>query len=215
MRGIKGGASRSRRRFATRGLPAIAVIAALAAGGCAGGTSGGGGSRNAGRDSGAAGTTAIAALDTNAIVIRPAALEQVQALVRTPDSLGAGARLVLMNTWATWCVPCREEFPDLMRIHREYRDRGVRLLLVSADFADELPAARRFLAAQGVDFPTFIKNDDDMRFINGIEAAWTGALPATVLYDAAGRKLWFHEGKVTYAELKTRLDAALPAAPAP
>lgn len=193
-----------------RAVPAIAAIAAICAWGCGHGTTGGG-SRGAVGDSGAP----VAAVDTNAIVIRPATLEQVQALIRTPDSLGAGARVVLMNTWATWCVPCREEFPDLMRVHREYRDRGLRLLLVSADFEDELSAARRFLAAQGVDFPTFIKNDDDMRFINGIEAAWTGALPATVLYDAAGRKLWFHEGKVTYAELKTRLDAALPAAATP
>jgi thiol-disulfide isomerase/thioredoxin len=197
---------------ATRRRAAILAIAALSASGCGAGE---GGSRGAARDSGAAAGTTVAAVDTNAIVIRPATLEQVQALVRTPDSLGAGARVVLMNTWATWCVPCREEFPDLMRIHREYRDRGLRLLLVSADFEDELPAARRFLAAQGVDFPTFIKNDDDMRFINGIEAAWTGALPATVLYDAAGGKLWFHEGKVTYEELKTRIDAALPAAAAP
>lgn len=194
----------------TRAAVRCVVIAALATCGCGGGTTG-----EEGRRSAATGGTDAAIVDTSSIVIRPATLEHVRALLAAPDSLGAGARVVLMNTWATWCVPCREEFPDLMRVHREYRDRGVRLLMVSADFEDELPAARRFLAAQGVDFPTFIKKDDDMRFINGISPAWSGALPASALYDAAGRQLWFHEGRLTYEELKTRLDAALPAAVAP
>jgi len=145
-----------------------------------------------------------------AIEVRPMSLEQVTLAVKEP-----GARLVVLNVWATWCIPCREEFPDLMRIHREYRDRGVRLMLVSADFDTELPAVRQFLAAQGVDFPTFIKNDQDMRFIDGLEPRWTGALPATFLYDGAGRKLWFHEGKVAYDTLNTRLKAALASAPVP
>jgi hypothetical protein len=54
-----------------------------------------------------------------------------------------------------------------------------------------------------------------MTFIDGIEPRWTGALPATFLYDAGdGHELWFHEGKVAYDTLKTRLDAALAAPPA-
>src|SRR6266567_2193287 len=45
-----------------------------------------------------------------------------------------GARAVLVNVWATWCQPCREEFPELMRVARENRPRGLRLLFVSDDF---------------------------------------------------------------------------------
>ena len=144
--------------------------------------------------------------------IRPASIGQLRQAVRA-----GGARVVLLNVWATWCVPCREEFPDLMRIRREYRQRGLRLVLVSADFDSEIPAARRFLAEQGVDFLTYLKQDADMAFIDSLDARWSGALPATLIYDGAGRQLWFREGKTTYDSLKTRIEAALaaPQAPAP
>jgi thiol-disulfide isomerase/thioredoxin len=153
-----------------------------------------------------------AATDTASIDVRPATLEQVRAAIRTP--IKPGERLVLMNVWATWCAPCREEFPDFMRIRREYAMHGVRLMLVSADVESERSTVKTFLAAHGVDFPTFIKITPDMAFIDGIEPRWTGALPATFLYDRAGKQLWFHEGKVAYDTLRTRLDAALAAASA-
>ena len=75
-----------------------------------------------------------------AIAIQPATAGQLREVVRA-----GGARVVLLNVWATWCVPCREEFPDLMRLRREYRERGLRLVLVSADTDSQLPAARQFL----------------------------------------------------------------------
>jgi thiol-disulfide isomerase/thioredoxin len=166
--------------------------------------------RGAGNDSTRT-ANASAPRDSSATVeVRPATLEQTLAAIREP-----GSRLVLVSVWATWCAPCREEFPDVMRVGREYRDRGVRLLLVSADFDTELPAVRRFLAAHGVDFPTLIKNDADMKFINGLEPRWSGAIPATILYDGSGRKLWFHEGQVAYDTLNTRIAAALASAATP
>ena len=139
-----------------------------------------------------------------ALEVESASVEQLRAAVAA-----GGARVVLLNVWATWCVPCREEFPDLLRIRREYRERGVRLVLVSGDFDSEMPAVQKFLKEQGVDFLTYIKQGDDMTFINGIDSLWTGALPVTLLYDASGRKLWFHEGKTSYDSLKTRIDPLL------
>ena len=52
-----------------------------------------------------------------------------------------------------------------------------------------LAAAQRFLAEQGVDFLTYLKQGADMAFIDSLDAGWSGALPATVLYDGSGRKL--------------------------
>ena len=143
-------------------------------------------------------------------VVQPATLEQLRAAVREP-----GAQLVLLNVWATWCIPCREEFPDLLRLGREYRERGLRLVLVSGDFDSELAEVRQFLAAHGVDFLTYLKQGDDMPFIDGLDPRWSGALPATLLYDGAGRRIWFHEGKAGYDTLKTRIEAALAVSPAP
>jgi thiol-disulfide isomerase/thioredoxin len=143
--------------------------------------------------------------------VRAATVEQVTGAVREP-----GARVVLLNIWATWCVPCREEFPDLLRIGRKYRERGLRLVLVSGDFDSELPAVKRFLTEQKVDFLTYLKQGPDMPFIEGIDPRWSGALPATVLYDGAGRQVWFHEGKVSIDTLETRIGAMLNASrPAP
>ncbi len=116
-----------------------------------------------------------------------------------------GARAVLMNVWATWCAPCREEFPDLLRVHRELRARGVRLVLVSADFPDMEHETRSFLARHGVDFPTFIKTGDDAAFIDGLERSWSGALPATFVYDGSGALRHFQVGRTTYAELRKKL----------
>jgi thiol-disulfide isomerase/thioredoxin len=129
--------------------------------------------------------------------IRPASAEQVLEAVRKP-----GAGVVLVNVWATWCAPCREEFPELMRLYHRYEDRGMRLVLVSADFDDQLGPARQFLAQQGVDFPTFLKTGDDMRFINSLEPRWTGALPATLVYDGHGVLRHFWEGQASFEKFE-------------
>jgi thiol-disulfide isomerase/thioredoxin len=128
--------------------------------------------------------------------LTPADAERVLKAVAEP-----GARAVLVNVWATWCMPCREEFPDVMRFYRAYRDSGLRLVLVSADFDESVGEARRFLGAQGVDFGTFLKKDDDMRFINRLSPAWSGALPATFIYDGQGRLVHVNEGATTYDAL--------------
>lgn len=125
--------------------------------------------------------------------IRPATAEQILEAVRAP-----GAQVVMVNVWATWCAPCREEFPEMMRLYSRYEDRGLRLVLVSADFDDQLGPARQFLAQNGVDFPTFLKTGDDMRFINSLEPRWTGALPATLVYDGHGVLRHFWEGKASF-----------------
>lgn len=124
-----------------------------------------------------------------------------------------GAKSVWVNVWATWCQPCREEMPDLLRLRREFKDRGFRLVLVSADFDTDAEAARRFLAELGVDFPTWIKTGPDMEFIDALAEKWSGALPATFAYDSNGSLRRFWEGKADYGSLRSRLlDMLGPAA---
>jgi thiol-disulfide isomerase/thioredoxin len=120
-----------------------------------------------------------------------------------------GAKATLVNIWATWCVPCREEFPDLVRLERTYRDRGLRVLFVCADFDSEMPAARRFLAEHGVTYPSYFKTGDDMKFIDALSPKWSGALPATVLYDAAGTRRDSWEGQASYATFESKVNAVL------
>ena len=136
--------------------------------------------------------------------IVPAKLDTVLEEIRRP-----GARAVLVNVWATWCDPCREEMPDIIRVYRQRKADGLRLVLVSADDEDELPEAQKFLAAQGVTFPSFLKQGADDAFINGLEPRWTGALPASFLFDSRGRLVQFWPGPITSDQLTTKLDELL------
>jgi thiol-disulfide isomerase/thioredoxin len=136
--------------------------------------------------------------------IVPAGLETLQAAIRKP-----GARAVLVNVWATWCEPCVEEMPDIVRAYRAHKASGLRLVLVSADDEDGRAAAEKFLAKQGVDVDSFLKVGDDMAFINGIEKRWTGALPASFIFDGRGRLLQFWPRQITHDELDAKLTEAL------
>lgn len=134
------------------------------------------------------------------LAIEPVTASQVLALAQKP-----GAAATLVNIWATWCGPCREEFPVLVSIAERRRQDGLRVLFVSADFADQAPAARVFLAEHHAPGPWLIKNEPDMEFIDGLDRRWTGALPATLIYDASGQPVAFWEGGADSA----RFEAAL------
>ena len=140
----------------------------------------------------------------------PADAAAVLAEVRRP-----GAAAVLVNVWATWCGPCREEFPDLLHVARELKDRGLRLVLVSVDFEDAQADARTFLGQSGVDFPTFIRSGKDDAFVDGLEPGWSGAIPATFVYDANGKLVRFWESKASYPVIKKRVLEALDPKEAP
>jgi thiol-disulfide isomerase/thioredoxin len=102
-------------------------------------------------------------------------------------------------------MPCREEFPDLLRLRRAYQGRGLRLLLVNADFGDGKDEAVKFLGDQGVDFPTLLKDQDDDTFINALGGDWSGALPATFVFDGTGKLVDAWEHKETYATLESKI----------
>jgi thiol-disulfide isomerase/thioredoxin len=121
--------------------------------------------------------------------------------------------VVLVNVWATWCDPCRREFPALLAVERKLAERGVTLILVSADFADQRTKVVQFLAQQGVGFPSYIKVEDDMAFISTLEPRWSGALPATFLFDRTGELREFWEGEASYEKLVGKVASLLDGAP--
>ena len=120
----------------------------------------------------------------------------------------SGARVVLINVWATWCAPCVEEFPDIVRLYRTYRDRGLDLILISADFHGTTKV-EDFLKKQGVDFPTYLKTGKDEDFMESLEPQWNGAIPLTILFDSSGNRTEFWERQVTYDELAGKIEDLL------
>lgn len=113
-------------------------------------------------------------------------------------------RVVLVNFWATWCEPCREEFPDLVRLHGAYAGKGLSVLGISTDLASQRAAVEKFLAVNRPAFPNYRKKSggDDQDFINVVDPSWGGELPFSLLYDREGRRVRVLSGKQTYADFE-------------
>lgn len=147
-----------------------------------------------------------------ATAIRSAPLAAILA-----EAKASRAPLVLVNVWATWCDPCREELPDLLRVYREHRAEGLRLVMISADDADARTQAGEALASAGaragigrdLDATSYLKDDDDMKLIDGLDPRWSGALPATFLFDAAGRRLRSWLAPVTFGDVDPEIRRQL------
>jgi thiol-disulfide isomerase/thioredoxin len=113
-------------------------------------------------------------------------------------------RVVLLNFWATWCDPCREEFPSLVRLQKAYQSRGLTVLGVSTDFSSQLAGVEKFLAMQRPSFPNYRKKSegDDQDFINAVDRSWGGELPFSVLYGRDGKKEKVLSGKQSYEDFE-------------
>jgi thiol-disulfide isomerase/thioredoxin len=128
------------------------------------------------------------------------------------DAIGKQkGKVVLVNFWATWCVPCRQEFPDLVRLEKAYRSRGVAVIGVSTDLAKDLPAVEKFLAGARPDFPNYRKKSggDDQDFIESVDGKWGGELPFSVLYARDGKKARVLSGMQSYADFEKAVSALL------
>ena len=112
-------------------------------------------------------------------------------------------KVVLVNFWATYCVPCRKEMPALVSMHQRLTAKGFQLVTVSADEIEQEKDAAAFLDKTRVPAPVYIKRaKDDDRFINSLDPKWSGALPATFLYNRQGRKVKSYFGEVDLKQLE-------------
>lgn len=133
------------------------------------------------------------------------------------EAKASRAPLVLVNVWATWCDPCREELPELLRAYREHRGQGLRLVMISADDPDGRAQAGVVLASaaaragigRDLDATSYLKNDDDMTLIDGLDPRWSGALPATFLFDAGGRRVRSWLAPITFADVDPEIRRQL------
>jgi cytochrome c biogenesis protein CcmG/thiol:disulfide interchange protein DsbE len=118
-------------------------------------------------------------------------------------------RPVLLNVWATWCHPCREEIPALEALHREYAPRGLAVLGVSIDQGGQEQQIREFLTEFGASYGIWLDPAGDVQ-----STFSTIGVPTTFLIGPAGTVLWKHVGPVHAddAELRRLIEESLPAA---
>ncbi len=112
-------------------------------------------------------------------------------------------KVVVVNFWATWCAPCQKEIPDLSRIYEKYKDKGLVMLGVLSDNADN-QALLNFQSDYDMRFPV-------VRATSEILAAYQhpSGLPSTFVFDRGGRQVTKHLGPLHESQLDQILSPLL------
>jgi thiol-disulfide isomerase/thioredoxin len=121
------------------------------------------------------------------------------------------SRPLLVNFWATWCDPCRDEFPDLVKIDEDYRSKGLDFIAISLDDPPDIKTeVPKFLQQMHASMPAYLLNVSDPEpAINLVDPKWGGSLPATFLYDAEGKVVFKHFGRIHTADLRAAIDKVI------
>jgi len=171
-------------------VPAGAMIVGLLLAGC---YSSGGPKRTI--EAGGGGPAALAGA--------PAASYDVKRLDGRTDALGRyRGSVVVMNLWATWCPPCRQEMPDLQRLYRENKAKGV--VVLGVDQGESAQAAGAFVREHDVTFPILL--DADQQYGRSYAAI---GLPTTVIVDRSGHVVRGIDGQLSLAQMRDAVGQAL------
>jgi thiol-disulfide isomerase/thioredoxin len=125
-------------------------------------------------------------------------------------ALSPSAKPLLVNFWATWCDPCREEFPELVKLDNEYKGK-IDFITISLDELSEINRdVPKFLGDMKAEMPAYLlKALDDDTAIGIVSKEWSGALPLTLLYDPAGKQVYYRQGKVKIETVRAEIDKLL------
>jgi thiol-disulfide isomerase/thioredoxin len=99
-------------------------------------------------------------------------------------------KALLVTFWATWCEPCRDEYPMLNELAKEYAPQGLHVVGVNLDDDGDLILMRRFMARYKPVFPNFRKKKGgETDFVQAVFPGWNGAIPASFFYAKDGRQI--------------------------
>ncbi|HET7395730.1 MAG TPA: TlpA disulfide reductase family protein [Gammaproteobacteria bacterium] len=132
----------------------------------------------------------------------------------TPHTLADWrGKVMLVNFWATWCPPCREEIPLLVKLQAKYAARGLQVIGIATDETDE-DGVRTFTRHMLVNYPILMGNEQVSQMVAGLGGDLIG-LPYTLLVDRDGRVVKLHPGQLDPAETEKWVSDALHAESAP
>ena len=114
--------------------------------------------------------------------------------------------IYIINFWATWCKPCVKELPGIEKIQQEYSDKKVKVILTSLDFPDKIKSQLiPFIKKMNLKSQVLVLDEPDANaWIPKVDTAWSGAIPASLIYNK--NKRIFHNKPLTYEELKNKID---------
>jgi len=133
-----------------------------------------------------------------------ATAEQLLARIRSAQN-----KATLVNVWASWCGPCREEVPMLQALSQNLARQNVAVVLVSADEPEDAPKAESFLKANQISVPSYLAARPLGPFKLGMNPRWPGMLPATFLFDSAAKLRYFWGGPVYEHEIDAVIQRLL------
>ncbi|MES2181564.1 MAG: TlpA disulfide reductase family protein [Pseudomonadota bacterium] len=114
-------------------------------------------------------------------------------------------KIIVLNFWATWCPPCREEMPELSQLHKDYQNKNVVVLGVAID---EQTLVKEFTQSTPVSYPLFAAEEEGMS-LGSVLGNNKGVLPYTVIIDTQGNVVKTYFGRINKTLLETTLDSLL------
>jgi len=131
--------------------------------------------------------------------------------LRLPDVSGKGRSLaqwrdgvLIVNFWATWCAPCREEIPLLVRLQTKYARKGVQIVGISVDSADKV---RQFASKYRINYPLLVSNYSVLDLSRRLGNNASG-LPYTIVLNRGGKVIRTRLGGISEAELESAIRVA-------
>jgi len=122
----------------------------------------------------------------------------------------AGEETIVVNFFATWCQPCVREMPYFLELYEEYREEGLRFIIVSLDFPQHLESRLLpFIEENNIEAEVYLLDDTRQNYwIPKVSEDWSGSIPATIVCNGEVRKFYEREFHNT-GELKEVVDPVL------
>ena len=135
----------------------------------------------------------------------PVTVSEVNAAGLKTLAENSGGKVTLVNFWATWCGPCVDELPDLVKIYHMYRHRPFNFVTVSVNYPDEQKGVLAALEKNHAANRNLIfGSTDNYALMHSFDPEWNSAVPYTALIGADGKIIWKYQGELDMMALKRR-----------
>jgi peroxiredoxin len=140
------------------------------------------------------------------VVLQPATLADLAKLRTNPEH-----KTLLVNFWATWCAPCKTEYPKLLQTYLWYRTRDFDFISVSVDEPAQKAAVQKFLDEKHSAIRNLqVDTDDVYKVMAAFDKSWESGVPFTMVIAPDGSVIYQHEGEVDALKLRRVLLGRLP-----